>query len=147
MAVVKIADVVVPEFFTGYAQQITTVKSELIQSGLAPRVTLIDQFLEGGGNVTNIPSWQDLANVADNVSSDDDTTNSTAQKTTTSQEIVTRLSRNQSWSAMDLASDLAGSDALGSIGSRVGYYWTQRLQAVFISTLNGSFRPAKTKRR
>ena len=104
MAVTKIADVVVPQIFTPYKQQITEQKSALIQSGVVVRDPALDTMLAGGGLTFNTPSWKDLDNDEENASSDDDGTSSVPKKIGTATEISVRLSRNQSWSAMDLAS-------------------------------------------
>ena len=45
----QVSDIVVPEIFTGYIQQLTEEKSRLIQSGAVARSPIIDQFLAGGG--------------------------------------------------------------------------------------------------
>ena len=139
MAIVKIVDVIVPEIFSPYFQQLTEEKSRLIQSGVVVRDPAIDTFLQGGGLTFNLPSWKDLANDADNVSSDNEASTSTPNKIGTSLEIGVRLSRNSSWSAMDLVGALAGSDPMGAIGSRVAAYWTRRAQAMFVATMQGLF--------
>ena len=139
MAVTKIADVVVPQIFTPYKQQITEQKSALIQSGVVVRDPALDTMLAGGGLTFNTPSWKDLDNDEENTSSDDDGTSSVPKKIGTATEISVRLSRNQSWSAMDLASALAGAKPMEAIANRVGYYWTRRLQANFIATMQGVF--------
>jgi len=139
MAQVQIADVVVPEVFTPYAQQITEQRANLVQTGVITRDTSLDALLVPGGLTYNVPSWRDLADDADNVSTDNPASSSTPQKIQTSQEIAVRLSRNQSWSAMDLAQALAGSDPMAAIGNRVGYYWARRLQAGVIAYVTGLF--------
>ena len=45
MALVQITDVVVPEVFTPYIQQLTEEKTRLIQSGAAARSPVLDQLL------------------------------------------------------------------------------------------------------
>ncbi len=152
MALVQISDVVVPEIFTPYVQQITEEKARLIQAGVLSADDLMNNLLAGGGLTFNIPSWQDLANDADNVSTDAEADIQAADfgagtpatrldaaplGHSTSTEIAVRLSRNQSWSSSDLAAALAGSDAMASIAGRVGFYWARRLQAVFVATFNG----------
>ena len=139
MAVTKIADVVVPEIYTPYKQLVTEQKSALIQSGVVARDESIDALLNGGGLTFNTPSWKDLDNDEENTSTDNDASFSTPKKIGTLTEISVRLNRNQSWSAMDLAADLAGSKPMTAIGNRVGYYWTRRLQAMFIATMQGVF--------
>lgn len=139
MAVTRIADVVVPEIFTPYVQQMTEQKSRLIRSGAVVIDTQLNSDLAGGGLTFNNPSWKDLADDADNVSSDDPAVNSTPNKIGSSTEIQVRLSRNASWSSMDLASALAGADPQAAIANRVSDYWVRRHQAAFIATMTGLF--------
>lgn len=139
MAVVQISDVVVPEVFSPYAQQITEEKAAIIQAGVAVRDPTIDGLLAGGGLTFHVPSWKDLANDDENISNDDPTDQSSAKKTGTAQEIAVRLNRNASWSAMDLTSALAGADPAASIAGRVGFYWTRRMQAAFVAVMKGVF--------
>lgn len=137
--VTRIADVVVPIRFTPYAQQITEEKSRLIQSGAATTDPVLSDYLNGGGLTFNEPSFKDLDNDAENVSSDDPATQSSPKKIGTLTEVQVRLSRNQSWSSMDLAGDLAGKDPMEAIGNRVGAYWARRIQAAFVSVMKGVF--------
>lgn len=137
--VTKIADVIVPEIFSPYVQQLTQEKSRLVQSGIVTRDAAIDADLAGGGLTFNAPSFRDLENDADNVSTDDDASDSTPNKIGTSQEISVRLSRNNSWSSMDLTAALAGTDPMNAIASRVAAYWVRRLQVIFLSTMVGVF--------
>lgn len=135
----RIADVVVPEIFSPYVQQLTEEKSRLIRSGAISRDSVLDADLAGGGLTFNEPSFRDLENDEDNVSNDDPAVNSSPNKIGTSTEIQVRLSRNNSWSSMDLAGDLAGADPMNAIANRVGDYWTRRLQAAFVATMRGVF--------
>ncbi len=137
--VTKIADVVVPEVFSPYVQQLTEEKSRLVQSGVVARDAAIDADLAGGGLTFNSPSFRDLENDADNVSTDDETSDSTPNKIGTSQEISVRLSRNQSWSSMDLTAALAGPDPMKAIAERIAAYWVRRLQVIYLATLVGVF--------
>lgn len=144
--ITALADVIVPEVFNPYVQQQTEEKSRLIQSGAVVRDPQLDAELAGGGLTFHTPSFQDLDNDDDNVSSDDaddsitgGSNNSTPKKVQTGEEISVRLSRNQSWSSADLASDLIATDPMTAIGNRVGGYWARRLQAAFVATMKGVF--------
>lgn len=144
--ITQISDLVVPEIFTPYVQQLTEEKSRIVSSGAAVRDPLLDEQLAGGGLTFNIPSFKDLDDDADNVSSDeaDDritggSNNSSPKKTGTAQETAVRLSRNQSWSSADLAAALIGPDPMDSIAQRVATYWARRQQAAFIATVTGIF--------
>ena len=134
-----VADIVVPEIFTPYAQQITEEKARLVQSGVVTLDPALSASLAAGGLTFNVPSFQDVDNDADNVSTDASGSDSTPCKIGTGTEIQVRLSRNKSWADMDLAQALAGADPLASIAGRVGFYWARRLQAVFLATLAGIF--------
>lgn len=152
----RVADVVVPEIFTPYTQQLTEQKARIIQSGLAVRDPAIDILLAGGGITFNVPSFRDLDDDAERVSNDSSAVFNTADssanaagsgtsperppnplKIQTAQEVAVRLSRNNSWSSMDLTAALAGADPMEAIADRVAYYWTRRLQAAFIATWKG----------
>lgn len=155
--VTLVSDVVVPEIFTPYVQQRTEEKARLVQSGVMQRNPLMDNLLAGGGLTFNVPSFRDLDNDADNVSTDTvgdqiawtalsgtsvganypTLSDSVPLKVETDTEVAVRLSRNNSWSSSDLAAALAGADPLNSIASNVAYYWQRRLQAIFIATYNG----------
>jgi hypothetical protein len=144
MAITAVTNVIVPSIFTPYAQLLTEEKSRLIQSGVLVRDAALDALLEGGGLTFNTPSWKDLVNDDENISTDTTydyagTNNSAPKNTSAVQEVAVRLSRNQSWSAADLAGSLAGSDPMASIGQRVADYWKRRLQAAFVATMKGIF--------
>ena len=153
-----LADIVVPENFTPYIQQLTEEKARLVQSGVLARSPVLDEFLAGGGITVNVPSWQDLdaddTNGPDRVAGALGTNHFSLEgptisgsgtialdpvpdKIERSQEVAIRLSRNNSWTSLDLAAALAGDDPMDAIASRVAFYWTRRLQRAFIATWNG----------
>jgi hypothetical protein len=145
MALTQIADVVVPRKFTPYVQQLTEEKTALIQAGALARDAMLDSLLAGGGLTFDVPSWKDLGaddgTNADNVSTDvaPGGGDSSPKKIGTSNEVAVRLSRNQSWSAADLAASLAGDDPMSAIAARVAYYRARRLQSAFVATITGVF--------
>lgn len=147
----RVSDVIVPEIFTPYAQNRTAEKSRIIQSGLVTRSEELDRLLAGGGLTFQVPSFRDLDNEADRISTDTsvpfDHPDATLPagvarppnplKIQTLKEIAVRMNRNNSWSSSDLAAILAGTDPMERIADLVSSYWTRRLQAAFIATWNG----------
>lgn len=147
----RVSDVIVPEVFTPYMQQLTEEKSRLVQSGLIVRSEALDTLLAGGGLTFQVPSFRDLDNDADRVSTDTSVPFSDADaslpagvarppnplKIGTLKETAVRLNRNNSWSSTDLATILAGVDPMQAIAGRVAAYWARRMQAAFIATWNG----------
>lgn len=135
----KLTDIIVPEIFTPYMMQTTMQRSALIQSGAVVASPQLSAFLAGEGLTAHVRSFRDLANDDENVSSDDETVFSTPKKIQSLQEIQVRMSRNQSWSSMDLLDSLISPDPMDAIASRVSSYWTRRLQAAFVATMKGVF--------
>ncbi len=136
--ITDLGDVIVPEVFAPYTQQLTEEKSALIQAGVVVRDAAADALMAGGGLTFNMPSFKDLDNDDDLVSSDD-ASDSSPNKIQTAQEIAVRLSRNSSWGTADLVSDLIGVDPAKAIANRVSDYWTRRLQSIAIATMMGVF--------
>lgn len=93
--------------------------------------------LSGAGRTYNIPFYKDLANDAENISSDDPDTSSTPKKITTGKDQAIRHNRNQSWSSMDLNAQLTGSDPMAAIKTRVSDYWMRRQQKLLVSNIKG----------
>lgn len=134
----EISDVIVPELFTTYVQQMTEQKSRLIRSGALVRDQFLDNFLAGAGLTIHAPSFKDLDDDDDNVSSDTGS-DSSPKKIGTAQEIAVRLSRNNSWASADLVQALIAKDPMDAIASRVSDYWMRRLQAAYLATMKGVF--------
>ena len=135
----QLSALVVPQLFTQYTQLATEAKSKLIQSGAIARSSYLDDFLVGGGNIVTMPFYKDLTRVNSNVSSDDDSVLSTAKAFSAASIVQHRLSRNQSWTSIDLSADITGSDPLANIVNRVSNYWAWDLQSHVVATLQGVF--------
>lgn len=148
MAVTRLSDLVIPEEFASYIQQRTETKSNLIRSGLVVRSSYLDGVLNGGGLTFNVPSLRDIDG-DERTSSDDPTVRiphdgtgtppDAHQKIQSSQEIAVRLSRNASWSDMDLNMALAGTDPMEAIMGLTSDYWTRKLQKAFVAMMQGVF--------
>jgi len=148
---VRVSDVIVPEIFTPYSQTLTEEKSRLVRSGLLSRSMVLDEKLAGGGLTFNIPSWNDLDNDAERISTDTSVPFADADaslpagvarppnplKIGSKKEVAVRMNRNNSWSTTDLAAILAGEDPMNAIANRVSDYWVRRLQVAFVSTWKG----------
>lgn len=137
MAVTRIADVIVPEIFTRYIVQNTMETSALLLSGIVRRNAVIDDQLHAGADSFTVPFWNDLANDEADIVNDDPDDYSTPKKLTAGKMVVRKAFLHNSWSTMNLASELAGDNALQRIQSRTEAYWTRQAQRRLIATLNG----------
>lgn len=142
----SIADIVVPEIFTGYALEETEEKSRLIRSGAVVLDGELSNLLNGGGLTFEMPTYDDLDNDEERVANENlpaqmagGVDEPTPNKIGTFSEIAVRMERNNSWTATQLAKLLSGDDPMAAIASRVGAYWERRQQAAFVATMNGVF--------
>lgn len=137
MAVVRLSDVIVPHEFTDYVTINVAEKTALAQSGVLVRNARIQTELAAGGESFTVPAWLDLDNAEADIVTDDPDVESTPGKLAATSYRVRKAYLAKSWSAMNLASELAGSSALGRIQSRVGAYWERQIQRRLVSTLRG----------
>lgn len=137
MATTRISDVIVPEVFHRYIMEKTAEKSLFFQSAIIRPDSVLAGSLGGGGRTFNVPFWKDLGNTPANISSDDPAALAVTQKIAASKDVAIRHNRNQSWSAMDLAEQLAGDDPMRAIGDRVADYWNRELQRCLIASVKG----------
>ncbi|PNS07836.1 major capsid protein [Solilutibacter silvestris] len=133
----RIADVIVPDEFTDYIIQNTAVKSALVESGLCVRNTAIDAELMAGSDQFTIPHWNDLPDDEADIISDDPDVLSQPHKVNAGKQVVRKSFLHNSWSTMNLASELSGSDPRARISTRATAYWTRQLQRRLVASLNG----------
>ena len=137
MAVTSLNDIIEPAEFTNYVVQNTMEKTALVQSGVATRnATIVDQLRAGAHSFTT-PYWRDLENTEADIASDDPEQHSVPSKIGAGKQITRKSFLHSSWSAMNLASEIAGDNALSRIQNRTTAYWNRQLQRRLISTLNG----------
>lgn len=138
MAPVRLSDVIVPELFENYGSLHSLEFDTLVQSGLAVADSNLNTLLANtGGKSLEIPYWKELTIVEPNVASDDPSAVSTPQGHGSDFMQGVRQFVNQSWSAMDVAGLLAGSDPAADIRSKVEEYWTADRRARVINTAIG----------
>lgn len=138
MATVRLSDVIVPSAFTDYIVQNTMQLTAFFASGVARRNAAIEDQLRAGSESFTVPFWLDLdASIEPNYSNDDPDDLSSPKKLGAGKQRVRKAYLNESWSAMNLASELAGSNALGRIQDRVTAFWDRQMQARIIASLVG----------
>ncbi|MCA0241122.1 MAG: major capsid protein [Proteobacteria bacterium] len=137
MAVTQIADVVVPTEFTAFLVENVATKAALVQSGLMARNAAIDAQLKAGADSFSVPFWRDLSDDAADLANDNPASIATPRKLGSGKQLIRKAFLHAGWSAMNLASELSGSNALTRIQERVDAYWTRELQRRLIASLNG----------
>lgn len=137
MAVTRLTDIVEPAKFTEYVVQNTMQRTALVQAGILTRNSVIADQIGAGAHSFTVPAWLDLGDDEANVVSADPAETSTPHKIGTDKQVVRKSFLHNSWSAMNLASEIAGSDALARIQQRVQAYWERQLQRRLVASLSG----------
>jgi hypothetical protein len=139
MAATKIADVIVPEVFNPYVQEITAERSNLWQSGIVATVPNLNILGSRGGTTIAMPFWHDLTGEEEILS---DSTPLGVDKITAGQDVAVLNARGKAWGVNDLSEALSGDDPMDAIAGLVVAFWNRRWQAQIISMLKGVFAAA-----
>ncbi|WP_117168867.1 major capsid protein [Paraliobacillus sediminis] len=134
MPVTRVSDIIVPEVFTNYVINETVEKSALFKSGIIGAVPNLT--IPNGGDTVNMPFFNDLEGDPQAIQSDSAIE---VQKISTGKDVARIFTFGQGWSSEDLAAELAGSDPMAAIGSRVGNYWERAFQRILVASANGVF--------
>lgn len=137
MPAVRLSDIVEPAVYADYQAKNTVEKTAFAESGIAVNTPALDAKANSGGKVVDVPFWKDLANTEANMSSDDPTQVASPEAIATGDQIARVSYMNKSWSATDLASEIAGSNAMGRIKERVEAYWTRQWQRRLLAAVAG----------
>jgi len=137
MALVQLSDIVEPRVFMDYQSMNTKERTAFWTSGIVVDNPMLVQKANSGGKIVDVPFWKDLGNNEANISNDNPASVANPLKIGTGDQVARIHYLNQAWSAADLASEIAGSNALGRIRERVDAYWTRQWQRRLVSMLRG----------
>ncbi len=135
MASTILSNTIEPKVFTAYANQLTTVKSALLSSGVLARSAEFDARASQKGSVGELPHFNPFAWSESNVASDDPSVKSVPANITTGSQIYRTDYREKDWGAMDLVSRVIGEDVMGAIGGIVSQFWVQEYQQHVLARL------------
>jgi hypothetical protein len=139
MAVTRLSDIIEPSLFTQYVAQKTTELSAFFASGVVQTSDQLNELTKAASTIFSIPYWNALASTEPNVSSDDPAVNSTPLNIAADKQIGVKQRRNQSWSAMDLVANVAGSDPMQQIVNGVAGYWSRVLNKNLVQITRGLY--------
>lgn len=132
----RLTDIVEPAQFTDYVLEKSVEKTALVQSGAVTRNSVIQTQLSAGAHSFTAPYWKDLDGAPD-IISDDPSSLSTPNDVIAGKQVVRKSFLHNSWSAMNLASEIAGDNAIGAIQGRVADYWSRVMQKRLVASLEG----------
>ena len=133
----RLSDLVIPELWTPTFLLESKELTNFFASGIVANDSVIAALANGEGSTFHLRHLNDLANDAENISSDDPAQKSTAKKISGAALTAVKCLRNQSWSSMDMAAALHNPDPVDAIRSRIAAYWQRRFQACLVSQASG----------
>lgn len=137
MALVRLSDVIVPDVFAAYMFKDTTVTPDVFASGIVVPDGEMTNNLSAGGRLFQTPYWGDLADTGSTVGTDNPADVITPEKIGTFKSQFVRQVRTKAWSTADLAGELAGSDPMNRIVSRVNAWWGREMNTLTLASING----------
>lgn len=134
MPAVKISDIIIPAVFNPYIIQETTRLDTFVQSGIVSNDPAFDILAQSGGNLVNMPFFNDLTGDSEELS---DLTALAVNAITTGQDQARLHMRGKAWGVNDLAAALSGADPMAVIGSKVAKFWVGERAKMLFKSLAG----------
>lgn len=135
MAATLRSDVIIPEIFSSYIEEQSTIRNAFIGSGVVSPMAELN--MTEGGDFVSIPNW--VANLSGDAEVLTDSTSLTPGNITADVQRAVVLHRGRAFGSRDLARLSAGSDPLGAIGNKVAAYITNEQQKDLLAALTGVF--------
>lgn len=137
MAEVRLVDIYEPKTFNAAVQEAATEQNAFLASGVLIQDPRIDQMVDVGGMVGELPNFNPLTNDEPDYVTDDPASKSTPAKIGSGTQVYRLANQHKSWSTMDLSRQLALQDPLGAITNRIGHYWAVNTQQRLVSASMG----------
>jgi hypothetical protein len=135
MSETRLTNAVIPDVFTAYTVEPSIYKSRFYKSGVMVEDAAIGQLLGGGGEIYNLPFWQDVSGTSGDVPSE--TVAATINNLAALKQAFRKQAREKAWGANDLVAVYSGSDPMGQLVNMVTNYWAQAYDQIAINTLRG----------
>jgi hypothetical protein len=135
MAATVRSDVVIPEIFTPYLEEATTLQNAFIASGVVQPLAALNGG--DGGDYINVPFWD--ANLSGDAEVLSDSGSLTPGAITADKQRGVFLHRGRAWGVRELAKLASGDDPMQAIGNKVASYIAHQQQKDLLATLAGVF--------
>lgn len=123
MATVQLANIYNPLTFGRRTQEAQIVLNRFAAAGIVAPNAQMQEQIASGGNIGELAFFKPLALAEPNYSNDDPDDKSTPKNVTSAKQRFRGANRNESWSTMDLARELALQDPVGAITNSIGQFW------------------------
>jgi len=139
MALVQLADIIVPTIYLDIPAVDSPEKIALLQSGIVTQSPFFNELAGREGWVRELPFWNDIDPTSEPLLATDDPADvGVAQKINQSEQITRKSILAKGWSASDLTAQInMGAEPMTQIRNRVDMYWSRQWQRRLIATANG----------
>ena len=136
----ELSDIFVPEVFASYQTLNSTEKTAFMESGVAVNSPALDAAANAGGFTITVPHWNDLdAGIEPNYSNTTFADIADTQKITSGEQVGRIAYLNEGFSSSDLNKEIAGSDPMQRITSRLDSYWGKQFQRRNLAIMVGLY--------
>jgi hypothetical protein len=129
------SDIIIPEIFTPYVIEQTTLRDAFLASGVVQPMTELNAT--EGGDFINVPFFK--ANLSGDFEVLTDSTSLTPGKITADKQVGVILHRGRAFESRDLAALAAGADPMAAIGAKIADYVAHQRQKDLLACLAGVF--------
>ena len=129
------SDVIIPEIFTPYVIEQTTLRDAFLASGVVQPMAELNAT--EGGDFINVPFWK--ANLSGDFEVLTDSSSLTPGKIQADKQVGVILHRGRAFESRDLAALAAGSDPMAAIGAKIADYIAHQRQKDLLACLAGVF--------
>lgn len=135
MAETRLTNSVIPDVFTAYTVEPSIYRSRFYNAGVMQMDEGVSALLGGGGEIYNLPFWQDIAGTSGDIPSE--TVAATVNNLAALKQSFRKQVRLKTWGANDLVTVYSGSDPMARLTDMVTGYWGQAFDQVAINSLRG----------
>jgi len=129
------SDIIIPEIFTPYVIEQTTLRDAFLASGVVQPMAELNAT--EGGDYINVPFFK--ANLSGDFEVLTDSTSLTPGKITADKQVGVILHRGRAFESRDLAALAAGADPMAAIGAKIADYVANQRQKDLLACLAGVF--------
>ena len=140
MAPTRLSNIIVPEIWEPQVIERSAQLSELWTSGIVQDVADLAGFVANGGNIINLPFWQDLTGRSELVSATG--LQLAVNPIQAAQDAAAVFARGKAWGTNNLAAALSGGNPAAAIRELVAGWWARDMDMTALLMIQGVFKSA-----
>jgi hypothetical protein len=124
-----------PQVFTDYTLEESIKNAAFFKSGIITRSSLLDNFLNGNGEMFALPFWKSISGTTGDIPSE--STDATINNLTSAKQLARKQVREKVWGTNSLVTTYAGSNPLDGAIAEINQYWAEAMDQIAIKSIQG----------